>query len=82
MTSVMRSDGDYEKYQLEDYKLIQYQILRSNIIKIAWQTVRRITNKILGVKGLRTDGQYGLNKTFNDLYFRRQIPKTNREIKT
>ena len=28
--------------------MIQYQIL----IRIAWQTVRRITNKILGVKGL------------------------------
>ena len=35
-----------------DYKLIQYQILSTNIIRIVWQTVRRITNKILGVKEL------------------------------
>ena len=31
--------------------MIQYQILQTNM-KITWQTVRRITNKILGVKGL------------------------------
>ena len=30
--------------------LIQYQIPQSNIIRIEWQTVRRITNEILGVK--------------------------------
>ena len=30
--------------------LIQYQIHQSNIIRIEWQTVRRITNEILGVK--------------------------------
>ena len=41
-----------EKYQLGDYQLIQYQILQTNIIRIGWQTVRRITNEILGVKGL------------------------------
>ena len=33
--------------------LIQYQILQTNITRTVWQTVRRITNKILGVKGLR-----------------------------
>ena len=33
----------------EDYQLIQYQIIQSNIMmRIAWQTVRRITNEILG----------------------------------
>ena len=32
--------------------MTQYQILRTNIITIVWQAVRRITNKILGVKGL------------------------------
>ena len=32
--------------------MIQYQILQIDIIRIAWQTVRRITNEILGVKGL------------------------------
>ena len=30
-----------------------YQILQTNILRIAWQRVRRITNEILGVKGLR-----------------------------
>ena len=47
------SDEIKEKYQLGDYKLIQNQILQTNIIRTVWQTVRRITNEILGVKGLR-----------------------------
>ena len=46
------SDENKEKYQLGDYRLIQYQILQTNITRTVWQTVRRITNKILGVKGL------------------------------
>ena len=37
--------------KLGDYKLTQYQILQTNIIRIVWQTVRRITREILGVKG-------------------------------
>ena len=49
-----RSDENKIKYQLGDYELIQYQILQIDIIRIAWQTVRRITNEILGVKGLTT----------------------------
>ena len=32
--------------------MIQYQILWTNIIRIVWQIVRRITNQILGVKEL------------------------------
>ena len=32
---------------------IQYQILKTNFAKTVWQTVRRITNEILGVKGLK-----------------------------
>ena len=40
------------KYQSEDYWLIQYQILQIYIIRNVWQTVRRIANEILGVKGL------------------------------
>ena len=32
--------------------MIQWQILQTNIMRIVWQTVRRITNEILGVKGL------------------------------
>ena len=33
--------------------LIQYQILQINITTTVWQTVKRITNEILGVKELR-----------------------------
>ena len=46
-------DKKKEKYQLGDYKLIQYQILWTNIIRIAWQPVGRITTEILEVKGLK-----------------------------
>ena len=46
------SDENKEKYQLWEYQLIRYQILQTNIMRIVWQTVRRITNEILGVKGL------------------------------
>ena len=46
------SGENIEKYQLGDYKLIQYQILQTNVMRTVWQTVRRITNEILGVKGL------------------------------
>ena len=31
---------------------MQYQILHANITRTVWQTIRRITNEILGVKGL------------------------------
>ena len=41
-----------KKTQLGNFKLIQYQILQTDIISILWQTVRRIANEILGVKGL------------------------------
>ena len=34
------------------YKLIQYQILQTNITRTVGQTVRRISNEILGVKEL------------------------------
>ena len=40
-----------EKYQLGDYFLIQYQILQTNIVRIIYQTVGRIANEILRVKG-------------------------------
>ena len=45
------SDENKEKYQLADCKLIQYQILLTNITRTVWWTVRRII-EILGVKGL------------------------------
>ena len=37
-----------------NYQLIQYQILQTKIVRILWQTVRRITGwiEILGVKGV------------------------------
>ena len=38
-----------QKYQLGDYELIQYQILQTEITRTVWQTVRRITDEILGV---------------------------------
>ena len=47
------SEENKEKYQLGDNQLIQSQILPTNITRIVWETVRRITNEILGVKGLR-----------------------------
>ena len=46
------SDKNKEKYQLGDYKLIQSQILQTNIARTVWQTVGRI-NEVLGVKGLK-----------------------------
>ena len=46
------SDENKEKYQLGDYKIIQYQILQTNITRTVWEIVRRITNEILRVKGL------------------------------
>ena len=44
------SDENNEKYYI--IKLIQSQILQTNIARTVWQTVRRITNEILWVKGL------------------------------
>ena len=41
-----------KKIQLGDYKLIQYQILQANTTRTVRETVRKITNEILGVKGL------------------------------
>ena len=46
------SDENKEKYQSGDYWLIQDQILQSKIIRIVWQTIRRIAIKILGVNGV------------------------------
>ena len=33
--------------------MIQYKILQTKITRTVWQTVRRITKEILGVKGLK-----------------------------
>ena len=37
------------------------QILQSKVMRIVWQTVRRITNEILGVKGLKELTKVELN---------------------
>ena len=42
------------KFQLGDYKSIQFPILQRNTKRVAWQTVAWISNEILGVKGLWT----------------------------
>ena len=52
------SDENKEKYQLGDYKLIQSQILQTNITRTVWQTVGRITSEILGVKELTSSVIY------------------------
>lgn len=52
-TQVMRIKGKSTR----EYCLIQYQILRTNIINNIWQTVTRITIEIVEVKGLK---RYGL----------------------
>ena len=41
--------------------MIQYQILLPSIIMTVWQTVRRITNEILGLKGLSEERDAGEN---------------------
>ena len=33
--------------------MIQYRILRTNITRTVWQTVRRITDEILGAEGVK-----------------------------
>ena len=47
------SDENKEKYKLWDYRLIRYQILQANTMRIVWQTVGRITNEILGENRLK-----------------------------
>ena len=53
-TILRRKEMRIKKHQSGDSKFIQYQILRTNLIRIVWQIIRRITNEILGVKGLTT----------------------------
>ena len=60
---VMRVKKDL--YQLGDYQLIQYQILQKNTKRVIWQTVRRIANEILGVKGLIPESDEHLISPFN-----------------
>ena len=46
------SDENKEKYQVGDYRFIQYQILQNYKIWTVRKTVRRITDEILQVTGL------------------------------
>ena len=50
--------------KLGDYWSIHNQILQSDIIRIVWQTVKRISNEILGAKGLTQlfEGHLALNQ--------------------
>ena len=45
------SDENKEKYQFGDNQLIQHSILWTNIITVAWLTVRRIKKLIWELKG-------------------------------
>ena len=51
------------KILIGDYYLIHYQIPQTNFRSTIWQTVRRIVNEILGVKGLtvKVKGSKGKN---------------------
>ena len=51
------------KILIRDYYLIHYQIPQTNFRSTIWQTVRRIVNEILGVKGLtvKVKGSKGEN---------------------
>ena len=48
------NEQEYRKISIRSNKLIQYQILQTNIRRIVWQMVRRITNEIIEVKELKT----------------------------
>ena len=55
------SDENKEKYQQDNYQLIQHQILRLNIMRIEWQIVRRITNEVQREKLIK---KYNNNSKF------------------
>ena len=59
---MQKSDENKEQYQYGEYWLIQYQILQTNIIRTVWQTLRKITNEILRVKGLTGSHKTALNQ--------------------
>ena len=68
-----------EKCQLGDYKLIQFQILQTNITRTVWQTVSRITNEILGVKGLMINGQ-AISGLLTALLKKSQVPMNLKKL--
>ena len=58
------SDENKEKYQFGDNKLIQYLTLWTNIIRIVWLIVRRITNLMWELKVKRYDLEQNFGETF------------------
>ena len=49
--------------------MFQYQILQTNITRTVWEIVGRITNEILGVKGLMNLSQLS-SFAESDTYFK------------
>ena len=47
------SNKNKEKISIGGLLVDSIQILQTNILEIVWQTVKRITNEILGVKGVK-----------------------------
>ena len=62
-------------------QLIQYQILRTSIIRIVWQTVRRITNEILGVKKLGALAMVNYIVLFDDTLLESLSPQEFKRVK-
>ena len=69
------SDSNEEKYQLEDFKWIHYQILWTNIIRNVWQTPRRTADEILEVKGSRLTMFVDIFSNSEIIYFFRMSDK-------
>ena len=61
--------------------MIQYQILQTDITGTVWEIVRRITNEILGVKGLKLSPGLSLAQLLilSDVQI---LNKTNKQTKT
>ena len=51
--NIKTSDENNGKYQQGVYQWIQYQILKTHIMRTLWQLVTRITDEILGVEGFK-----------------------------
>ena len=52
------SEEKTEKYQLGHYILIQHQILQTNMTRTVWQTARRSSCEIMGVRGIKRNKNY------------------------
>ena len=58
-----------KKILIRDYYLIHYQIPQTNFRSTIWQTVRRIMNEILGVKGLQVKVKVLLAKRIKSIQY-------------